>query len=308
MNAVRRWLSRVDAGLYAPAPPQRLASLRIAVGAYALCYLLIRAPNLSSVARFPSAAFEPVGPVTWLASPLPAWAVYALTALAAVAGIAFLLGFRYRLSGPLFALLLLWVTSYRSSWGMKFHTENLVALHLILLACAPAADAFSLDARRRARSASDAEPSAPHGRYGWAIRAMAAVTVATYVLAGVAKLRIAGLAWAQGDVLRQHVAYDNLRKLELGSLYSPIAPWLVKQGWLFPPLAGLTLLVELGAPLALFSARLARVWSVGAWLFHWGVLAFMAIAFPYQLSFIPYLSFFEPERRWPFKGFRSQNA
>ena len=67
-------------------------------------------------------------------------------------GVAFMLGYRYRWCAPVFAIALLWITSYRSSFGMKFHTENLLVLHILLLAFAPAADACSLDARRGAAS------------------------------------------------------------------------------------------------------------------------------------------------------------
>ena len=38
------------------------------------------------------------------------------------------------------------MTTYRSSFGMIFHTENLWVVHVALLATAPAADAWSIDA------------------------------------------------------------------------------------------------------------------------------------------------------------------
>ena len=50
-------------------------------------------------------------------------------------------------------------------------------------------------------------------------------------------------------------------------------------------------MVELGAPLALSSRRVAWLWVAAAWLFHIGILAAMAIVFPYQLSGIAYASF-----------------
>lgn len=298
MTAVAQWLERLDRAIYAPAPATRLAALRVLLGAFALSYVLVRAGNLASVARFKAADFAPVGPVALLSAPLPAAVVYALLAATVVAGALFCLGYRYKLSGPCFALLLLWVTSYRSSWGMVFHTENLLVWHVLLCGVAPAADAFALDARRSNSIASE------HGRYGWAIRAMCVVTVVTYVLAGVAKLRISGFDWVSGDVLRVQIAYDNVRKLELGSSHSPLGAAMVKVVWAFPPLALATLLIELGAPLALLGGRWAQAFCVGAWLFHWGVALLMAIAFPYPLSFFAYLSFFRAERFWALKPVR----
>jgi hypothetical protein len=271
-------------------PAERLALLRIFVGAFAVFYLAIRGMSLASVARFAPTSFSPVGPVAVLDAPLVPAIVYLLAALALVLAVLFTLGWRYRLVGPLFALLFLWVTSYRSSFGMKFHTENLLALHVLLLSVAPAADVLCLGAPKAEAA------RVQHGRYGWAIRAMCVVTVVTYVLAGIAKLRNGGWDWMTGDVLRLQVAYDNLRKIELGSLHSPLGALLVGQAWFFPPLAVMTMLVELGAPLALFHRRLAKYWVVAAWLFHMGVLALMAIAFPYPMSAVAYLAFFEIER------------
>jgi hypothetical protein len=296
----RRALRRVDAAWYAPAPALRLALVRALVGAYACFYLVLRAPGLTSVARFSPADFAPVGPVSILHAPLPQPAVYVLWALALAFAVPFALGIRYRLTAPIFALLLLWVTSYRNSWGMKFHTENLLTLHVLLLAAAPAGDVLS-PARRRARAESE-----PSGRYGWALSAMCAVTVATYVLAGVAKLRNSGAEWLGGEALRAHIAYDNVRKMELGSTYSPLAAALVPHGELLRPLAWLTLAIELGAPLALLGRAPAKIWVALAFSFHLGVVALMMIAFPYPLSGIAYLSFFpvdrvaqwRPLRRW----------
>jgi len=52
-------------------------------------------------------------------------------------------------SGPLFALLFALVTSYRSSFSMIYHSENLMVWHVLVLGLAPSADAWSWDARGR---------------------------------------------------------------------------------------------------------------------------------------------------------------
>ncbi|HEY6876808.1 MAG TPA: HTTM domain-containing protein [Polyangiales bacterium] len=279
-------IARLDRFWYAPAPPERLALLRILLGVYAVSYLLARALPLTSVTRFSPAEFAPVGPVQVLRAPLPSGLVYAALALAIISGVAFTCGFLYRLTAPVFALAFLWVTAYRSSWGMVFHTENLTALHLLVLAFAPAADAL-------ARGATPRESS---GRYGWALRAVATITVVSYVLAGVAKLRLGGAEWVDGELLRAQVAYDNLRKIELGSVHAPLGALLVQVAWPFRTLAWAALLLELGAPVALLHDKLARAWVLGAWSFHVGVVVLMAIGFPYQLSFAAYLALFPLEK------------
>ena len=147
-------LSRFDSWWYAPAPPERLAVLRILVGGFALGYLVIRWPNLVSYADFPDRRFDPVGIAGILGEPLAADVSRLLVAVAIVAGVAFVCGWKYRISGPAFALLLLWVTTYRNSFGQVFHTENL------MVASRP-------HPRRRARVGRSlarlAEPSPPAG-------------------------------------------------------------------------------------------------------------------------------------------------
>lgn len=278
-----------DAWFYAPAPAERLAILRMIVGGFALGYLVIRWRNLISYAAFADNRFEPTGVSSILGEPLSGDVARLLVAAAIVAGVAFVAGWRYRISGPAFALLLFWVLTYRNSFGQIFHTENLMLLQVVILGAAPAADAHSLDSRGRA-------PAAADGRYGWPVLLMCVVTALTYFISGQTKLRNAGLDWLDGENLRNYVAYDNLRKIELGDSHSPLAELVVPHAWLFTPLAFFTLAVELGAPLALLHRRLAGAWVAAAWLFHAGILALMAIAFPYPLAGVAFAPFFPLER------------
>lgn len=278
-----------DRWFYRALPAERLASLRIVLGGAAVVYLLVRSLHLASVGTHAAWQFKPVGPVALLGAPLPPWLAAALVPIAIVVGIAFTLGWRWRASGPAFAALLLWVVGYRNSWGMLFHTEHLMVLHVLVLALAPAADVWSLDARGR-----PAPP--PSGSYGWAIRLLVAVTVATYFIAGFTKLQRSGLDWITSDTLRNFVAYDNVRKAELGDLYSGIGAALVRHGWLFPPLAAFSLAIEVGAPLALVNDRIGRWWALAAWSFHAGVMAVMWIVFHYPLLGLAYAPLFPLER------------
>ncbi len=299
---MRRILAAVDAWWRADAPPQRLAALRMLVGGFATIYVAARLVHLISFIDFPTHNFAPVGVVSLLSHPLPAPLVIAGVVLTLVLAPAFTLGWRFRVTGPAFAFALLWVLSYRNSWGMVFHTENLLVIHALVLGLTRSADAWSLDARH-ARLPITPPPHA----HGWPVRLLALVTVATYVLAGVAKLRLSGLAWIDSDLLRNYIAYDNLRKLELGDAYSPIGAALVRHGWLFPPLAATSLALELLAPIALLGPRLARAWALGAWGFHVGVLAVMAIFFPYPLSGLGFAPLFQVERLplWRWLGLRA---
>lgn len=279
-----------------PTPVERLQLLRFAIGGYALVYLLSRAAHLNAVVGLPASSFTPVGVVRWLDGPLPAGWVYALYGASVVAGAAFTCGVVYRASAPVFGLLLLWVLSYRHSWGMIFHTDNLLVLHVLLLALAPAGG------KPWPIAYAASEPPRGDSGFGWVPRAMGLVTLAAYVVAGMAKLEHTGWSWAAGGALREQVAYDAIRKIELGSTYSPIGAWLVTQAWVFAPLSAFSLATELGAPLALLGTRAALVWCACAWSFHAGVLALMAIAFPYPLSGCAFLPLFPLERALPRLG------
>lgn len=298
---------------FVEAPAERLAAMRILVGLFAACYLLARAPALAFFGNASASSFHPVGPVTVLSSPLPApWALV-LWLVALSSSVAVTLGYRHRVTGPLFGLSLCWVLAYRNSWGMVFHTENLLVLHALVVGVCRAADAWSLDLRRARSAACGIESPAatlgvhlsadnaakvvrePSLRYGWPLFALQWVVVLSYVAAGVAKLRASGWDWTLGAELQSHIAFDALRKLELGSAHSPLGAALVRQSWVFAPLAWLTMALELGAPLALLGGWFARVWCAAAWSFHLGVLALMAIVFPYPLLGVAYAPFFRLE-------------
>jgi hypothetical protein len=282
MSAVERWL-------FAPAPPARLATLRVLVGAYAVIFLLVRWEHLWSGSDLPRRQWEPVGVLGWLEGPISGALAHGAMFAAVPLGLAFTAGVAYRITGPAFALVFLFVTTYRLSFGHVIHTEHLLVAHLLILGFAPAAAVLAW--RASGRSGAHAEE-----RFGWPVQVMALVTVVAYVLAGIAKLRNGGTDWLVGDVLRNQVAFDNLRKELLGAWHSPVGGWSVRFDWIFPPLAVATVLVELGAPVAFLRGRWRTVWVGCAWLFHVGIALLMWISFPYQLLGLAYAPFFRVER------------
>jgi hypothetical protein len=284
---VRWWFDTV--------PAERLAAFRVLVGCYVVFHLGTELPKLIGYARFPRSEWKPYGVVRWLHdAPVDPGLARALIVVALGLAVLFTLGVLHRVLAPLFAAVLLWVLTYRNSWSMLYHTENLEVLHVAILAFAPASDAWSIDAwwrRRRGRPAPPAD-----GRHGWALRAAAIVTVITYVLAGVAKARIAGWDWMGGEQLRNQIAFDNLRRAVYGARPSVWATPLLEHPIVFNILAVMTMVVELGAPLALLHRRVAAGWALSAWGFHVGVLFLMHISFPYPLSGLAYAPLFRLER------------
>lgn len=289
--------------LVAPAPAGRLAAVRVLVVLYGLVWLVVRAGHWRNLARLSSERWRPVAFAEWI-GPLDVGAVTAIVAIGAVAGAAALTGRAWRLSAPTFAITMLVLTVHGASWGAILHTEQLLVLHLIVLACGPSGS----DAPPRRRSAHPASRSMPRSwtssertgsasTVGWPLRVMTAVTAAVYFVSGAAKLRFGGgLGWLDGERLMRLVAHDNVRKRLLDDHYSPIARHVVDQRWLFTVAAVVTLAIELGAPLFLLVRRLRVPWVLAAWLFHLGVLALMAILFPYQLALVAFASVLPAER------------
>lgn len=305
---IGRWLAP-------PAPARRLALFRVLVGAFALAYLTVRFPAFWATATLTD-GFDPVGVLAPLDRPLSAGAVRALVLAAPLLAAAVTVGLWFRVTGPALAAVLTVVLTYRSSWGRLLYFDNLLLLHTLVLAFSPAADdlALRLPPALRRRTL----PSGPPGRhlpskfspgdrsdsrYGWPLRLCALVTVTTYVLAGVAKLRTGGLDWLSGDTLAHHVAFSAARLEVLGGTPSPAARLVLSHGtWLLAPAALSTVILELGAPLALWP-RLRTPWVVGLWAFHAAVAATMFVLFPYPLAAVAFAPLYPLERwRWPWRG------
>jgi hypothetical protein len=285
-----RRLSIVDA----VAPGERLAMLRILTGVFAVVYLLVRLPVFLQLGDRRS-GFDGVGVATLLEGPIEGSVVDAVVVATLLVGVAFVLGWRFRVTGPLFAVGMLALGSYRGSWGQLLHFENLMVLYLLIIALSPAADAWSLDARRLGDRRGVQRESVT---YGFPIALAGLVLVITYVIAGVAKLRYGGLDWVFGDTLRNHVAYAAARLDLLGGSPSPLAGWVVRLDGIWPFVAAATIVIELGAPIALLGGRIRTAWVLATWLMHLGVLAFMLIGFAFPLSFVAFAPLYRVERLW----------
>jgi hypothetical protein len=125
------------------------------------------------------------------------------------------------------------------------------------------------------------------------------VTVATYVIAGIAKLRIGGVGWLAGETVRNHVAYSAVRLEALGASPPPLADATLEHAWLFTPLASVTMVVELSAPVALLGGWIRNAWVAAAWVMHAGIAALMFVVFPYPLFLVAFVPFYRVERALP---------
>ncbi|MEM1135040.1 MAG: DCC1-like thiol-disulfide oxidoreductase family protein [Bacteroidota bacterium] len=282
---------------FAPIPPERLAILRIATGCFSLWYLLDRFEMLQKVAASGLENFKPIGLLYWMEKPLSAEVFWWISMIVILFNILYILGWKFKITGPIFGILMLCFFTYRNSWSMIYHNRNGVILHILILGLVASADAISLDANNRKKRGKKAFKA--NWQYGWPVKLICLATACTYFLSGVAKL--AGdlaLAWANGSAMRAQVAVDAIRKSLLGAETAPLFDFIYEQTWLFFIMGTLTFVLELGAPFALIRKRIVIAWVALTWMMHWGIFFIMGITFHYQMSGLIFLSFFASEQIW----------
>ncbi len=286
---------RIASWWLTPMPATRLGGVRIACGTYALCYLLPRCNMFHELWRTDADLFDPVGMARLLPGVLPPGIMDTVYWLTVLTGVFFTLGFKHRIAGPLFGLLLFTLLSYRNSWSMILHMHNALVIHAMILGISRSADGWSVDAalyRRRG-----GVPPGSSWRYGWPIMLVGAVTIIAYFLSGVAKLACPeGLDWAAGEALRSQIAVNAIRYDILEGESAPLFQTIYQHKALFWGMGIGTFVLELGVPLALLNRRLGVIWAIMVFGMHWGIFFVMGIKFRYQMSGLTYASFFDLEK------------
>jgi hypothetical protein len=136
------------------------------------------------------------------------------------------------------------------NFGKTDHMTALVLWTLGILALSRCGDAWSVDALIRRRLGRP--PPSPSGEYRWSVRAVWLTMCVVFFAAGMAKLMRGGLAW----VFSEHMAISLVQQHY--SLDPPDVTWglfIARHAWMAQLMAGASLLLELAAPLALFSRR-----------------------------------------------------
>jgi hypothetical protein len=253
-------MRRLEAWLFAPGDPRRLAVVRIG-----LCLLLaarLATGRYLGLAEQPAALFRPISFLRLLDRMPPRGLVLALQALAVTAALLGAAGLWTRVVLPLAWAAALPLVAMTSSLGKVVHNDVLLLLCLVPLLPAPAGAAWSLDARRRGT------PRTPPGvMFGWPVRTAMVVVAGAYFFSGLAKLLHAGPAWVTGGNLRW-VLYASSDQQPVPN---PYALFVADRPALAHLLAAATLAVELGFPLMLWRPRLAWLFLPAAVAMHAGI-------------------------------------
>lgn len=272
------------------AQPIRPAVLRVATGVFSAVHNIRRRPMFRRLHAQDASQFTPVGVVKVLRRPLPPKLADGIFDAAQLVNLAATLGVAHRVTGPLNAALQLWTISYRNSWTMLLHSDNMLTMHQMVLGTTRSADALSVDSLLRDGTLF---PQRYDRSYGAVPNALNVATVAVYLISGMAKVRgPLGLRWAKGDVLRGQIAVDGMRKDLFGTAKPAAGTALYQQKELFTLMAVVSLAVELGAPLSLVNRRLGQLFALGAWGMHVGIRIVMGIKFKYNVSGVAYLPYF----------------
>lgn len=306
---MKRQIQHIQDFWFASLPASRLALLRIATGFFSLWYLLSRYDMLMKLSANGSSMYEPVGLMQLFNEQFSVGIFKIILWMTIGFNFLFILGWKFRYTGPLFAILLLLFFCYRNSWSMIYHNYNLLVLHVFIIGFAASGDALSVN-KKRINSRTIKPVS--HWKYGWPVKLICLVTAIAYFISGVAKLS-GDLAWdwLSGEAMRSQIAVDSLRKNVMGEETSLLFDSLYAHSWLFLIIGILTILVELGAPFIAHKKRLIYTWVLLAFLMHWGVFFMMGIRFYHHMAGIVFLPFLEPEKWWRYltkKFIRKKNT
>jgi hypothetical protein len=141
------------------------------------------------------------------------------------------------------------------NFGKTHHIDAVLVITLGLMALARSGDAFSLDRLLRRR---DDRPVLPSSEYTWPIRAACVAYALVFFGAGYAKLSRSGPDWIFSDNMAITLLQSNYH---VAAFDPPVTwnAWLARHQWMCQLVALGTVLLELAAPLALFSRRAAWV-------------------------------------------------
>ena len=267
-----------------PIPAARVGLLRIWLFGFVVVDVLLRKEAWVGLADTPRLFWHPVG-ATWVldqlgVGPPNAWQILLVQAVLAVSALLAALGYRYRFSAPVAAVLYLYWQCLGQSWGEMKHARVTLILALLFLSVVSAEQSHSLDSRARRRTSAGAvggvgrtpvDELSSNG--AWAVRAIQVALAALYFLSGYAKLRSVGIDWIWGDTLKQAIQdkASSGETTELGF-------WVLRRRWAMVAFQAVSLAWEVGFPLV-FIRRLRYPVLVVGLLFNIGLWTTVQIEF-----------------------------
>ena len=162
------------------------------------------------------------------------------------------------------------------NFGKTDHMTAIVVWTMLILALSRCGDAWSIDSRLRRRGSVGATPP-PSGEYRWPVRAVWVTMATVFFAAGMAKVIQGGPAWVFSEhmeisLVQRHYDVNGVPSVRWGL-------WVAQHPWAARSMAAGSMLLELAAPLALFSQRLRRVLPWLLLLMQLGIAVLMDVWF-----------------------------
>ena len=249
---------RVERWIFAAGTPEGLAALRIGL-CTVLTWRLTRGIFVD-LAGQPAALFRPRSFMNLFSSQPDRSVVLVFQIAGIAAGALATVGLFARAALPIAWASGMLLNGMVTSNGKIMHNDVMLLLCLVPLLIAPVADAWSLDARRKAKVSASV-------RYGWPVRTALLVVVGAYFFTGFAKLVTAGPAWATSSNMRWVLYLSS----DSQASPNPFALFVADRAWLAHVVAAATLLLELSFPLILWHPRLRPAYALGAAGLHGGI-------------------------------------
>jgi hypothetical protein len=167
---------------------------------------------------------------------------------------------------------------------------TLPVVALMILAIARSGDRLALVRPRTPR-----EEGSPGLDYSWQLRLIQLLLVQVYLFSAIAKLKRSGLAWVSADNIRRWIVY--LVEDPDFAVFHSVGLWIADHPGVAVTVAALTLVLELGFILVLFSSLARRVLVPAAFALHIGIAFSMNLTFVSALLLLIFVNWDWVERR-----------
>ncbi len=247
--------ARVNRWWFDPEAPDNLGLCRLLFfGLMSAFYLQVAHSGWGSV---PDSFRNPIWLFERLHLPiLPESSLFVLVAVWKASLVFSCVGFLTRLSTAVAFLLGVYLIGVPYNFGKTDHMTALLVWTMGILALSWSGHAWSVDALLRRRK-TRATPRPPSGEYRWPVRAVWVTMATIFFAAGMAKVIKGGPAW----IFSEHMEISLVQRYYDVSGRPPLdlGLWVADRPWLARSMATGSVVLELAAPLALFSRRLRAV-------------------------------------------------
>jgi len=177
-----------------------------------------------------------------------------------------------------------------NSFAKVHHTESLMIIVFAVMAFSHCGDGFSLDRWLRDKgwlykSGQNSKLAQRiEGEYTWPIRLIWVLMTLVFCSAGVSKLRNSGLEWISSDYLSNFFISKSFTGNRAEPLIDWMALWLANKPFFYHSIAGMTVVLEVCAPLALFHVLLRVLIVPSLFFMVLGFWVVVGIPFPQLLT------------------------